>query len=576
MDQSGDFDECLNWKMRYHTTLCQGLEQQWLSEQYTDTKIIVEEKIFSCHRVVLSAMSPFFEVMYQSGMRECSDGVVTLQEVDAEIFETILQFIYTGDDIVDEDNADRLLRAAVMLQIKCLQERCEDFMTDKVDAENCLALWKLATSHQCHYLAKKAWLFVLNNFSEVCHDEGFLLLDCDEVLAIIQDNDLNTPNEELICEVTFRWVKHDLENRRQYFEKLFETLRLPLVQPEYLLEKIERNDLVKASEACKTIVDEAKRFHLLPARRHEFVSSRLMFRNHGEYEEVIICIGGNTHPGVATKDVYCYSLQTMTWSRLASVPYHVGVEFAVCTYGNAIFVSGGSSSLRGMVYYSTTQNKWVNCGRMLIGRRRHSMVAVGDCVYVLGGFDDDADEANDFSTLISVERFGVYTGKWDDDGFMAFPVRSASTAVIQEKIYLFGGIDGEGQKMDAVQCYDTRQRTCTHIRDLPSVAGMSSAVKYNRTIYLIFPNGKVLKTDDGYEMEEAGTITDFNRCGFGAVIHDGKILLLGGIDSDLVYDAFIGFDTADETSRLLEHRLPFPLFGFGCVKCVMNKGMISF
>ena len=107
-----------------------------------------------------------------------------------------MKFIYSGEDIINTENADAILKAAVMLQIKCLQQRCEEFMTENVDAENCLAVWKLASAHGCVYLAQKAWMCVLHCFEFVCESEDFLRLDCDDVLSIIKDNDLNTPNEK--------------------------------------------------------------------------------------------------------------------------------------------------------------------------------------------------------------------------------------------------------------------------------------------------------------------------------------------------------------------------------------------
>ena len=72
----------LRWKQNYFLPLIQGLDQQRQKTQYTDTKIAVGEKTFECHRVVLAAMSPFFEAMYLSAMRE-SNGIVTLGDIEA-------------------------------------------------------------------------------------------------------------------------------------------------------------------------------------------------------------------------------------------------------------------------------------------------------------------------------------------------------------------------------------------------------------------------------------------------------------------------------------------------------------
>lgn len=197
------------------------------------------------------------------------------------------------------------------------------------------------------------------------------------------------------------------------------------------------------------------------------------------------------------------------------------------------------------------------------------MVAVGDSLYVLGGFDDEAEER--FSTLMSVEKFGVMSGNWEDCGYLTFPMRSASASVVRDTIYLFGGIEGDGTKSSAVQCFDTRDRSCTHLTDLPLISGMSSIVVCNMTTYLVFPNGQVLKMDGSGEIENVGTISGFERCGFGIVQHEGNIIIIGGIDSTEIYDEFMIFDPSSGDTTTTEHQLLSPLFGFGCAKATISR-----
>jgi hypothetical protein len=54
-------------------------------------------------------------------MRENRDGVVKLHDIDEDIFEKILEFLYTGKDVVSEENAEKIFRAASLMQIPCLQ-----------------------------------------------------------------------------------------------------------------------------------------------------------------------------------------------------------------------------------------------------------------------------------------------------------------------------------------------------------------------------------------------------------------------------------------------------------------------
>ncbi|KAH3721799.1 hypothetical protein DPMN_064746 [Dreissena polymorpha] len=59
----------MNQQQQY---LCDGLERLRQNEgSYADFTILSEEgKTFHCHRVVLAAVSPFFDTMFTSDMKE--------------------------------------------------------------------------------------------------------------------------------------------------------------------------------------------------------------------------------------------------------------------------------------------------------------------------------------------------------------------------------------------------------------------------------------------------------------------------------------------------------------------------
>lgn len=557
------------WKKKYIEKMCRGLGQHFNNEQFTDIKVQVENKVFNCHRVILSAMSPYFDAMFASGMRECHNDIITIQDIQSEIFEKILKFIYTGNYILDIDDIDCLLRTSALFQIKCLQERCEEFMLDKVDTDNCIGIWRLASGHGCSQLAQKAYRTILHNFRDVWQSEDFTALDIEEVLDVIKDDDLNVINEELVCEAALKWVNADLNTRKQHLSELFEYLRLPLVQPEYLVEVLEKHSVIDNNPDCTSVIEEAKRYHLLPARRQEFMSPRLAFRNKGEFEEVIVCIGGSYEDQDTTIQVICYSHLSKCWYDLTPLPYNAGVEFATCSYGNAIFISGGSKHMNGMAYYLNTQNTWAVCQPMLLGRRRHAMVAVGDSVYVIGGYDDDDDTS--FRTLMSIEQFRISTGSWEDAGYLSIPVRSMSVAVYRQKIYIFGGVKSTDCDTKIVQCFDTHEKVCTVIHELPVFCRLSVALSYRHQIFIVCPNGDVIRFTSDRKADIVGTIPGFERSNFGAILKSGVIYIIGGTDKKQSVDEFLTFDPSNGSATMTGDYLPRRMFGFGCVKTVIHK-----
>ena len=84
--------------------------------------------------------------------------------------------------------------------------------------------------------------------------------------------------------------------------------------------------------------------------------------------------------------------------------------------GNNIYISGGLRSAE-FWKYDTVFETWVRGTLMLHARRRHAMVAVDDCVYVLGGFDE-------FSVLSSVEMWSDSDNKWSEAGELVHSVEN--------------------------------------------------------------------------------------------------------------------------------------------------------
>lgn len=53
-------------------------------------------RVFSVHKLVLAASSPYFSALFSGGMSEADKEEVQILGVEAPVFEVLLEFIYTG------------------------------------------------------------------------------------------------------------------------------------------------------------------------------------------------------------------------------------------------------------------------------------------------------------------------------------------------------------------------------------------------------------------------------------------------------------------------------------------------
>lgn len=88
----------------------------------------------------------------------------------------------------------------------------------------------------------------------------------DELIDIVRRDELNVPTEESIFEACMKWIKFD-ESRSSMLPQVLAKVRLPLLTPQFLADRVATEDLIRTSHQCRDLLDEAKDFHLMPERR---------------------------------------------------------------------------------------------------------------------------------------------------------------------------------------------------------------------------------------------------------------------------------------------------------------------
>lgn len=86
----------------------------------TDVVLEVDKEIYHCHKLVLSAASPYFKAMFTGGLKESEMSRVRLQGVCPAAMSRIILFMYSGQVRVTEVDVCQLLAAATMFQVSSL------------------------------------------------------------------------------------------------------------------------------------------------------------------------------------------------------------------------------------------------------------------------------------------------------------------------------------------------------------------------------------------------------------------------------------------------------------------------
>lgn len=77
-------------------------------------------------------------------MLERHQGVVTLHDVDVEALRQLIEYTYTGELTITEDNVQVLLPASSLLQIQSVREACCKFLLRQLHPSNVLGIRSFA------------------------------------------------------------------------------------------------------------------------------------------------------------------------------------------------------------------------------------------------------------------------------------------------------------------------------------------------------------------------------------------------------------------------------------------------
>ncbi|XP_038668656.1 kelch repeat and BTB domain-containing protein 12 [Scyliorhinus canicula] len=156
------------------------------------------------------------------------------------------------------------------------------------------------------------------------------------------------------------------------------------------------------------------------------------------------------------------------WEKLCSAPFRE-LYAAGTAHGN-LYLIGGQMKLKGKYLitncvdkYTLETGQWRSVAPLPLSLACHAAVTVGNHIYVLGGWTPQTDLPDDEPDRLSNRMFRYDPGrdKWTERGPMEFSKYRFSTAVLNNEIYVLGGIGccgvdrGQARRcLDAVEIYN--------------------------------------------------------------------------------------------------------------------------
>ncbi|KAM6976655.1 kelch-like protein 3 [Aplochiton taeniatus] len=426
-----------------------------------DVKLVAGKIEVPAHRVVLASCSPYFCAMFTGDMSESKAEQVEIRDVDGQTLRLLVDYIYTAEIEVTEDNVQVLLPAASLLQLMDVRQVCCEFLQSQLHPTNCLGIRDFADLHTCTQLFNQSHAYAEQHFCEVMLGEEFLGLSLPQVCSLISSDKLTVSTEEKVFEAMVSWIKQDKERRLEHMPKLMEHVRLPLLSRDYLVQIVEEEALIKNNNTCKDFLIEAMKYHLLPAeQRHLIKTDRTRPRTPISLPKVMIVVGGQAPKAI--RSVECYDFQEDRWYQVADLPSRRCRAGVVFMAGRVYAVGGfnGSLRVRTVDVYDSVRDQWTTIPSMQERRSTLGAAVLADMLYAVGGFDGSTG-------LSSVEAYSYKTNEWTVVAPMNTRRSSVGVGVVDGKLYAVGGYDGASRQcLSTVEEYDPVTNQWGYVADM--------------------------------------------------------------------------------------------------------------
>ena len=175
-----------------HLLCCQESERllsalsSLCTRENTDVAIRCGGLVFYCHAVILKARSTLFCRILESASKP---NVVNISEVNPDVMENVITFIYSGQLDINKDSMLDLLEAAVKLELVTLLERCHKFFRNQINFENAVDVLIIAERFGLSQFQEVAEKRITRNRSMLMADTGFRqkMMENPRVLLLLYD-----------------------------------------------------------------------------------------------------------------------------------------------------------------------------------------------------------------------------------------------------------------------------------------------------------------------------------------------------------------------------------------------------
>ncbi|GAA6220044.1 kelch-like protein 10 [Lates japonicus] len=502
-----------------------------LEHQLCDAVIRVDNAEFHAHKVILCNCSSYFRALFTHWSTPDS-RVFDIPNVSPDMMKLIIEFAYTGFIPVTQVNIQELFITADRFNVMGIIKACSDLLVEQLTPQNCLGIWWFTDAYYYPELRHKTFLFTLNHFEVVAAtSEEFLLLSVQDLAKIIENDQLNVKKEKTVFEAILRWISYAPEERREYISLLLPKVRMALMSPEYVMENINDNELVKASDECRSVLLKALEA-MLDVRTARFSNS--IFYNplvRPRLPPAILFAIGGWSGGSPTNGIEAYDVRADRWVNVTENEEPPRAYHGAAFLNGSVYCVGGFDSIEqfSIVHkFDLDTHTWQEVAPMHSSRCYVSVTVMDGYIYAMGGYDGH-------DRLETAERYQPETNQWTLIASMHEQRSDASCTSLRGKVYICGGFNGN-ECLSTAECYNPETDQWTLIASMGNRRSGTGVVAYADHVFAVggFNGTNRLRSAEAYNPNTDtwhSVPSMLNpRSNFGIAVIDDRLFVVGGFN----------------------------------------------
>lgn len=167
------------------TSALSKLFDQKRKNSFCDLTLLVNGRVVKAHRNVLSAASPYFDSILKHHRVQREQLTVTCG--DADVFERLVDYTYTGRILVERAGVEELLRLADHFLMTKIIEYCIEFLGTQLGHDNCLFTYYLTQRFRLKQLGSLVENWIRTHLTQIIDGEEILGLACRELLEFLKN-----------------------------------------------------------------------------------------------------------------------------------------------------------------------------------------------------------------------------------------------------------------------------------------------------------------------------------------------------------------------------------------------------